>query len=428
MTAEFPPKATSRATCLRPVELREAIGTAVTANRSSATSCARRSPSSSRARRRRSSCAEHIDPRAPSRPLARRHPQGLVRHEPPLARADRPRARPARGAPRDRRRHRRRAPRRRPDAGSRSRARYPTPRSRASSTTRAPAARSHAAIPFDLKRTMSVSRGAALQLAGDDLLQLVHLEPVEDAALDRLDQVAGLELRLLARVAADERGALEHRVVELAARRVVGADRADERALAQPLAAEHGVLRRRHRDDDVGVGRLAVRLGRLAAVLAAELGEPLRVPAVDDDALDRRHRRADARDLRGRLPAAADHAEARGALAREVPRRDARGCAGAELPELVGLDHRLEPRRRVEREEQRRRTASRSASRHTTSAPRSRARGRRRPSPRTAPSSSGSRVRGRLSTTPRASRRNDSSTASTASAGESSSATSASRR
>ena len=89
-------------------------------------------------------------------------------------------------------------------------------RSRASSTTRAPTARSHAAIPFDLKRTTSSGERAALHLAGDDLLELVHLEPVEDAALDRLDQVARLEPRLLERVAADERRALEHRVVELA--------------------------------------------------------------------------------------------------------------------------------------------------------------------------------------------------------------------
>ena len=117
--------------------------------------------------------------------------------------------------------------------------------------------------------------GAAVELPRDHLLELVHLEPVEDAALDRLDQVARLELGLLARVAADERRPLEHRVVELAARRVVRADRADERSLPQPLAAEHRVLRGRDGDDDVGVGRLAVGLGRLAPVLAAELGEPL---------------------------------------------------------------------------------------------------------------------------------------------------------
>ena len=41
-------------------------------------------------------------------------------------------------------------------------------------------------------------RLAAGQLAGDDLLQLVHLQPVEHAALDRLDQVRRLEPRLLA--------------------------------------------------------------------------------------------------------------------------------------------------------------------------------------------------------------------------------------
>ena len=76
----------------------------------------------------------------------------------------------------------------------------------------------------------------------DDLLQLVHLEPVEHARLDRLDQVGGLELRVLERVAADERGALEDDVVELAPAAVVRADRADERARPQPLAAQDGIL------------------------------------------------------------------------------------------------------------------------------------------------------------------------------------------
>ncbi len=46
----------------------------------------------------------------------------------------------------------------------------------------------------------------------------------------------------------------------------------------------------------------------------------------------------------------ADHAECRRALLREKPRGHARRRAGAELPELVGLDHRLEPRF-LEREE-----------------------------------------------------------------------------
>ena len=42
------------------------------------------------------------------------------------------------------------------------------------------------------------------QLAGDHLVQLLHLEPVENSLLDRLDQVARLLPRLLAGVAADE--------------------------------------------------------------------------------------------------------------------------------------------------------------------------------------------------------------------------------
>ena len=152
-------------------------------------------------------------------------------------------------------------------------------------------------MPVRLEDDDVLGRLRALDLPGDDLLELVHLEPVEDALLHGLDQVARLELRLLARVAADERRALEHGVVELAPRRVVRADRTDERALAQPLAAQHRILRRRDGHDDVGVGSLPVRLRRLAAVLAAEVAEPLGVAAVDLHPLERRHGRADARDL-----------------------------------------------------------------------------------------------------------------------------------
>src|SRR5581483_6857554 len=196
--------------------------------------------------------------------------------------------------------------------------------------------------PVRLEEDDVVVRRPSLHLAGDDLLELVHLEPVEEALLDGLDQVAGLAPGVLARVAADEGRALEHGVVELAPAPVVRADGADERARREPLAAQHRVLRRRDRDDDVLDGRVAVRLGGLAAVLAAERLEPLPVAAVDDHALDPRQRLPDAGDLRGGLPAAADHPEARRAGTREVARRDAGGRAGAQLPELVGLDHRLE--------------------------------------------------------------------------------------
>ena len=98
--------------------------------------------------------AEYVDPRAPQRPVARRHPRRPLRQEPLHARAGAACARPARGRTRGRRRHR--SPR-----ASCSRAR-PTPRSRASSTTRAPTARSQAAIPFDLKTTTSLVRRATL--------------------------------------------------------------------------------------------------------------------------------------------------------------------------------------------------------------------------------------------------------------------------
>src|SRR5206468_10652133 len=64
--------------------------------------------------------------------------------------------------------------------------------------------------------------------------------------------------------------------------------------------------------------------------------------AVGDDALDRRDRRADARDLAPCLPAAPDYAESLRARPREVPRRDGARRAGAELTQLVGLEYGVE--------------------------------------------------------------------------------------
>ena len=135
--------------------------------------------------------------------------------------------------PRDRRGRRRSA---RDARAARPRARLRA-RARARSAA-APAATSHAAMPFDLKTTMSSADSRPGELAGDDLLQLVHLEPVEDAALDRLDQVARLEPRLLDRVAADERGALEHDVVELA--RAPGRSRRPRRRARPGRATRRG--------------------------------------------------------------------------------------------------------------------------------------------------------------------------------------------
>ncbi len=216
----------------------------------------------------------------------------------------------------------------------------------------------HVALAFrnDGRRCGDVPRGEAVRLEDDDvlvglparhvsrdnLLQLVHLEPVEDARLDRLDEIGGLELRVLARVAADEGGALEDDVVELAPAAVVRADGADERAGTQPLAAQDGILRRRHGHDDVALAGVAVALARLGSVLLAERREPLLVAAVGDDALDARKRGADRGELRLGLPAAADQPEAPRARAGEMLRGDAARRAGAELAELVRLDHRDE--------------------------------------------------------------------------------------
>src|SRR5439155_16878350 len=54
------------------------------------------------------------------------------------------------------------------------------------------------------------------QLTGHDLVQFVHLEPVENTLPDGLDQVRRLDLRLFEPVAADERRSGQHDVVELA--------------------------------------------------------------------------------------------------------------------------------------------------------------------------------------------------------------------
>src|SRR5207248_2867431 len=142
------------------------------------------------------------------------------------------------------------------------------------------------------------------------------------------DEVGGLELRVLARVAADEGGALEDSVVELAPAAVVRTDRADERTRAQPLATENGILRRRDGDDDVALARVAVALARLGAVFRADRGELLLVPAVRNDALEARQRSANRRELRLRLPAAPDQPEAPRSVPREVLRRDAARGAG----------------------------------------------------------------------------------------------------
>jgi hypothetical protein len=114
---------------------------------------------------------------------------------------------------------------------------------------------------------------------------------------------------------------------------------AHERARPEPLAAQHRIARGRDRDDHVGVGGLAVALGRLGADFLAELREPLGRPAVRDRLLDRRHGLADARDLCPGLGAAADHAQRPCARPGQVLRRHRARGARAELTQPVGLDH-----------------------------------------------------------------------------------------
>ena len=346
-------------------------------------------------------------PGARPRAVAERHPRRPVRPQPLLRGRGRARARPAGRAQGDRRR-----------PGQIGQGRISVP---ASSATRTATARSHAASPFDLKRTMSSSACRSGQLAGDHLLELVHLEPVEQALGHGLDQVAGLDPRVGQRVAADERRPLENGVVELPRPRVVRAGGAHERARPEPLAAQHRIARGRDRDDHVRLGGLAVALGRFGADLVAELGQPLGRPAVRDRLLDARQGLADARDCvrawsRSRSRPASAHPPWPGA---SPPLRSRRRC-GADPAGRPRSRHAAHPVRRA------RPRSGRPRRRRSTS---SRRRARARCPPRTSPP--GTRLEPDPVTrdvldVPAWSRRNESSTAAIASAGASSRSTSAS--
>ena len=84
--------------------------------------------------------------------------------------------------------------------------------------------------PDDLQHDDVVRGLPGRRLGGDHLPKLVHLEPVEDATLDRFDEIAGGRPRIGEGVAADERRPSEHGVVELARLPAHRAGRADDRA------------------------------------------------------------------------------------------------------------------------------------------------------------------------------------------------------
>ena len=87
------------------------------------------------------------------------------------------------------------------------------------------------------QRRVDLVARAALNVAGDDRVQLVHLEPVEHATRDGLDQIARFDLCLRAQVATYERRPLENHIVELPPCGLVCADTAHEATRLQPLPA-----------------------------------------------------------------------------------------------------------------------------------------------------------------------------------------------
>ena len=217
--------------------------------------------------------------------------------------------------------------------------------------------------------------------------ELVHLEPVEHAALDRLDQVARLEPRVLERVAADEGRALEHDVVELARASASFAPTAQTSAPgAQPLAAQHRVARGRDRDDDVlrrpprGGSRPArrrrARRTSRAAPGRGSRRRPARSPAAPRGCTRPASRPASPQPITPRLDAPG-RARCRAATPLAAPVRSWPSRSASITRDELG---------RVGAEEADHEARARRGSPRTSSRPRSRARGRPRPSPRASPS------------------------------------------
>ena len=170
-------------------------------------------------------------------------------------------------------------------------------------------------------------------------MELVDLEPVENAGVHGLDEIARLELRLLEPVTAHEPCALQDRVVELAAIHDIRARRATSVPGGEPLAAQDRIARARDRDDHVARRGVAMALARLRADLVAEGRELLRRSAVGDHALDGGDSGANACNLRLGLVAAPDHSERARVGPREMARGDAGRRAGSELSQAIGFDH-----------------------------------------------------------------------------------------
>ena len=205
-------------------------------------------------------------------------------------------------------------------------------------------------------------------------MQLVHLEPVEHAGLDRLDQVGRLE-RAPARSESQQTNDARSSTTLSSSREVpLFAPAAQTSAPGlQPLAAQDGIARGRDRDDDVLRRRIAVALGRLGADPLAERLQVRSRPAVGNDALDRRA------PPRGCTPPGSPPAcrtrSRRASLPppRKVPRGDPACRSRAQPPEVVGLDD--APRAPDGRlRTARRRRPPRRRTRHRSSPPRSRAR------------------------------------------------------
>src|SRR6185369_13603 len=189
-----------------------------------------------------------------------------------------------------------------------------------------------------------VARAASREVPSDQLAEFGQRVPVELAALDQGEQIAGFVARSAARVDDDAR-ALDRQLVQLPARERIRSGSVDVLARLEPFTEQNRV---RCFGDDVdyvdavhGFGRACNGFHLYAETGAhrrAEIARFLGFAAVDlggGNLADRAH----GFELANRLFARAYHADSRSVFARHVFRRDAARSPRAHHAEMARLYH-----------------------------------------------------------------------------------------
>ena len=218
------------------------------------------------------------DPGARPRPRPRGDPRGPLRPEPARPGPAGPSPRPPRGDQGDREDTRTRSPRAPRDAAASQGIARAEPAHAASGCPSAalarprelastPIATSHAASPFDLNRTMSAS--VSRPRSSPDTTSCSSCTSSQSRTPPATGSIRSPDSSLACSRESQQTKVARSRTTLSSSRapRVVRPDRADERAVAEPLAAEDGVARGRRRHDDVlGGGILGPSPGSASVV------------------------------------------------------------------------------------------------------------------------------------------------------------------